>query len=289
MNGVHSVNTDSRPVHIVVDSTADLTPEWIGDLPITVVPLTVDVEGKSFLDGVNLSTNEFVRYLRSGALPRTSQPSIGAFQEVYKPILDAGYDIVSIHISPKLSGTMNSATQARAALDTDAIHIIDSTTFTMAMGFMAIEAAEMAQSGKSAAEIAAYVEQRKHDQRMFATLETLEYLRKGGRIGRAAAMLGSALQLKPVIKIQDGAVEPVERVRTYKRALQRLSDIYAEIQPFDRLAVLHLDAPDEAARLAERIQEIQPDIDIVTGEIGTVIGTYAGPGLAGFTGLVRSS
>lgn len=279
----------NRPVHIVVDSTADLIPEWIGTLPITVVPLTVEVDGKSFRDGVDLTNEEFVGYLRAGAMPKTSQPSIGAFQEHYASILDSGRDIVSMHISSKLSGTVNSATQARAALNTEAIHVIDTTTFTMALGFLAIEAAEMAQAGKTATEIASYVEQRKQNQRMFATLETLEYLRKGGRIGRAAAMLGSALQLKPIVRIQGGNVEPVERVRTYKRALERLSAIYAEIQPFDRLAVLHLDAPDEADRLAERILKIQPDIEIVTGQIGTVIGAYGGPGLVGFTGLERGS
>ena len=283
------MTANHRPVHIVVDSTADLIPEWIGDLPISAVPLTVDVDGQSFLDGIELSTDEFVGYLRGGSIPKTSQPSIGAFQEHYQKILDTGHDIVSIHISPKLSGTMNSATQARATLDTEAIHIVDSATITMAIGFMAIEAAEMAQAGKSAAEIASYVEQRRHDTRLFATLETLEYLRRGGRIGRAAAMLGSALQLKPIIRIQDGVVEPVQRVRTYKKALQRLSAIYAETQPFEKLAVLHLGAPDEAALLAERIQEVQPDVNLITGQIGTVIGAYGGPGLVGFTGLVRSS
>jgi DegV family protein with EDD domain len=283
------LTANHRPVQIVVDSTADLIPEWIGTLPISTVPLTVDVDGKSFQDGVDLTTEEFVRYLRAGSVPKTSQPSIGMFQQHYQPILESGHDIVSIHISQKLSGTYNSATQAKSAIDTDAIHVIDSTTFTMSLGFLAIEAAEMANDGQSAADIVSYIEHRRHDHRMFATLETLEYLRKGGRIGRAAALLGSALQMKPIVRIHDGLVEPVERVRTYKRALQRLSGIYAENQPFDKLAVLHLDAPDEAERLEERIQEIQPDVQTITGQIGTVVGAYGGPGLVGFTGLVRPS
>lgn len=277
-----------RPVHIVTDSTADLIQDWIGDLPITVVPLSVDIDGAIFKDGVNLSTEEFVRHLRAGSLPRTSQPSLGAFQETFQRILDSGHDIVSIHLAPQLSGTHNAATQAKSALNTDQIHVVDSGTVSMGTGFLALEAAEMAQQGKPAGEIASYIEDRKLDQRLYATLETLEYLRKGGRIGRAAAMLGSALQLKPIVQVKGGVVEPVERVRTYRRALERLAAIYEESQPFDRLAVLHLDAPVEADKLADRIREIQPGIEIVTGNIGTVIGAYGGPGLVGFTGLASS-
>jgi DegV family protein with EDD domain len=280
------MSSEQRSVHIVTDSTADLPSELIGDLPITVVPLSVDIEGKIYKDGIDLSREEFVEHLRAGVFPKTSQPSIGEFQNTYQRILDAGHDIVSIHIAPQLSGTFNSATQARSAIGTNAIQIIDSTTITMAIGFLVLEAAEMAQQGRSAEEIAAYIEQRKHDQRVYATLETLEYLRKGGRIGRAAAMLGSALQLKPIVRIRDGGVEPVERVRTYRRALDRLAAIYEESQPFDRVAILHLDAPGEAEKLAERVKQIQPDIEVITGQIGTVIGAYGGPGLAGFTGLV---
>ncbi len=280
------MNSEPRPVHIVTDSTADLIAEWIGDLPISVVPLIVEIEGTTYKDGIDLSKDEFVAHLRSGVFPRTSQPSIGAFRDVYQDILDSGHDIVSIHISPQLSGTLNSATQAKAAIGSDAIHVIDSTTVSMGIGFLALEAAEMAKAGKSAGEIASYIEQRKQNQRLFATLETLEYLRKGGRIGRAAAMLGSALQLKPIVQVRDGVVEPVERVRTYRRALERLATTFEESQPFDRVAVLHLDAPNEATRLVERIKEIQPEIEVVTGQIGTVIGAYGGPGLTGFTGLV---
>lgn len=275
-----------RPVHIVTDSTADLTNELIANLPISVVPLSVDVGGKIHRDGIDLTHEEFVAHLKQGAFPKTSQPPIGAFQETYQPLLDSGHEIVSIHIAPQLSGTYNAASQARNALDSGAIHLVDSTTVSMGTGFLALEAAELAQRGESAAEIAKQMSARAQDQRLYATLESLEYLRRGGRIGRAAAMLGSALQLKPIIQVRNGSVEPVERVRTYRRALTRLAGIYEELQPFDRLAVLHLDAPKEAATLVERIQEIQPEIDVVTGQIGTVIGAYGGPGLVGFTGLV---
>ena len=283
------MSTDNRPVHIVTDSTADLTHDLIGNLPITVVPLSVEIAGQTFRDGIDLSREEFVAHLRRGALPRTSQPSIGAFQETYQPLLSAGHDIVSIHIAHQLSGTLNSATQASKAIESNRIHLVDTGTVTMGSGFLVLEAAEMARDGGNASEIAAFLEVRKADQRVFATLETLEYLQKGGRIGRAAAMLGSALQLKPIVQVRDGGVEPVERVRTYRKALDRLATIYSEQAPFDRVAVMHLGAPQEAEKLAARVQEHQPELTIVTGQIGTVIGTYGGPGLAGFAGLVSTA
>lgn len=276
-------------VHIVTDSTADIPEPLLEGLPITVVPLSVEIDGTIYRDGVDLTRDEFLEQLRAGKLPRTSQPSVGTFQEVYQPLLEQGHHIVSIHLARSLSGTVNSASQAAQLVDADRVTLVDSGTASMGTGFMALEAARMAVEGKSAEDIADYLEARKADQRLFATLETLEFLRKGGRIGRASAMLGSALQLKPIVQIRDGVVEPVERVRTYRRALDRLGSIYAELAPFDSIAVLHLGAPKEAQRLEERVREHQPDIEIVSGQIGTVIGAYGGPGLVGFTGLVSSS
>jgi DegV family protein with EDD domain len=280
------MNDNQPKVHIVTDSTADIPPEELGDLPVSIVPLSVEIEGQIFQDGIDLSREDFLDRLRAGALPRTSQPSIGAFQETYKEILERGQEIVSVHIASQVSGTFNSASQAMRLLETDRVHLVDSGTASMALGFLALEAAEKARDGEEAAAIAAYLEERKLDQRLYATLETLEYLRKGGRIGRAAAMLGSALQLKPIVQVKDGAVEPVERVRTYRKAIDRLETTFQETGPYDRAAVLHLGAPDEAERLKERIQQIQPGLDVSTGQIGTVIGTYAGPGVVGFGGLV---
>lgn len=283
------MNANQPGVQIVTDSTADFPDAIFTDLPITVVPLSVEIEGTIYRDGIDLTRDEFLAYLQTGVVPRTSQPSVGTFQEAYQPILERGQEIVSVHLSGSLSGTINSATQATQLVGADRITLVDSGTASMGTGFLAIEAARMAKDGASAGDIAGYLERRKVDQRLFATLQTLEFLRKGGRIGRASAMLGSALQLKPIVQIRDGVVEPVERVRTYRRALDRLAGIYAELAPFDHVAVLHLGAPNEAERLVERIREHQPDIDVVTGQIGTVIGAYGGPGLVGFTGLVSSS
>jgi DegV family protein with EDD domain len=275
----------NRPVQIVTDSTSDLPEHKLRGLPITVIPLSVEIEGEVFRDGIDLSRAEFLARLRAGAVPRTSQPSVGAFQEVYSRLLADGVDVVSVHIASQFSGTMNSALTAANENDDGRVAVIDSGTLSMALGFLALEAAEMARDGKPANEIAEYLERRKRDQRLYATLETLEYLQRGGRIGRAAALLGSALQLKPIVQVRDGEVVPVERVRTYRRALDRLASIAEELTPFDNLAVMHLDAERECERLIERIQRLQPETEIVTGQIGTVIGVYGGPGLVGFAGL----
>lgn len=278
----------SQPVWIVTDSTADFPPGLIEGLPITVVPLIVEIEGHSYRDRVDLSPDEFLTKLRQGLLPRTSQPSAGAFQQVYQQLLDQGYEIVSIHIAATLSGTLNSARVAAQALDSDRIHLCDSGSVSMGLGWLVIEAAELAASGHPAAAILQHLERRRRDIRLFAILDTLEYLQRGGRIGRAAAFLGSALQIKPIVTVREGSVEPVERVRTFRRGVERLLDLAQEHAPFDRLAVLHLGAEGPAGELRDRLQALQPGLQIPFSEIGTVVGTYVGPGTLGFAGLVRS-
>lgn len=278
----------SRPVWIVTDSTADFPPDLIEGLPITVVPLIVEIEGYSYRDRVDLSPEEFLTKLRQGMLPRTSQPSAGAFQEVYQELLDQGYEVISIHIAATLSGTLNSARVAAQALDSDRIHLCDSGSVSMGLGLLVIEAAELATSGHSAAAILQHLERRRRDIRLFAILDTLEYLQRGGRIGRAAAFLGSALQIKPIVTVREGSVEPVERVRTFRRGVERLLDLAQEHAPFDRVAVLQLGAEGPAGELRDRLQALQPELQIPFSKIGTVVGTYAGPGALGFAGLVRA-
>ncbi len=276
-----------RPVWIVTDSTADFPPGLTDGLPISVVPLTVEIGGRSYRDRVDLSPEEFLARLREGVLPRTSQPSAGAFQDVYQELLEHGYDIVSIHIAATLSGTLNSARVAAQAVDPQRVHLFDSGSVSMGLGWLVIEAAERARAGQSPRAILDYLDRRRRDIRLFAVLETLEYLQKGGRIGRAAAFLGSALQIKPLITVHEGVVEPVERVRTFKRGVERLFELAQQHMPFDRLAVLHLGAEGPAGELRDRIQALQPELRIPFSQIGTVVGTYVGPGTLGFAGLVR--
>ena len=278
--------TGPRPVYIVTDSTADIPADRLTDLPVTVVPLVVEVAGRSHRDGVDLSRDDFVQYLRRGEIPKSSQPAIGAFWEVYQDRITRGYDVVAIHIASQLSGTFNTSRSAAAAVSQERIRLIDSGTVSMGFGWLVLEAADLAARGATANEIATYLERRKRDQRVYAALETLEFLQRGGRIGRAAAFLGSALQMKPIVAIRGGAVEPVERVRTFRRALDRLLALSRQEMPFDKLAVMHLGAEENAALLAEQIVAEQPGLDIVFSQIGTVIGAYSGPGLVGFAGLV---
>ncbi|MBX6341818.1 MAG: DegV family protein [Thermomicrobiaceae bacterium] len=276
----------ARPVHVVTDSTADIPEPLLAGRPITVVPLLVEVGGRTYRDGVDLSRDEFLAALRRGELPRTSQPPIGAFQEVYRDLIERGYDVAAAHIASRLSGTFNASRNAAAAVAPERIRVVDSQTLSIALGWLALEAADLAARGAGLEEVAAFMERRKADARIFAALETLEFLLRGGRIGRTAAFLGSALQIKPVVAVRSGAVEPLERVRTFRRATERVIALTQAEMPYDRLAVFHLGAPELASEIARRLEEAQPGIEILTGQIGTVIGTYAGPGLIGTAGLV---
>jgi len=279
----------ARPVWVVTDSTADFPDGLVDQLPVSIVPLIVEIEGQSYRDRIDLTLDEFLGRLRRGVLPRTSQPSAGTFQEVYQQLLEQGYDVVSIHIAATLSGTLNSARVAVQALDPGRIQLYDSGSVSMGLGWLVVEAAELAATGQPADAIVQHLDRRRRDVRLYAVLETLEYLQKGGRIGRAAAFLGSALQIKPLISVREGVVEPVERVRTFKRGIERLLEVARELAPFDRLAVLHLGAEAPASELREQLQALQPDLSIPFAQIGTVVGTYSGPGTLGFAGLVRGA
>jgi len=271
---------------IVTDSTSDIPPEALGDLPITVVPLKVEFGDQVYRDMVDLSREEFLERLKSGDMPRTSQPSVGEFQTVFGDLLGQGYDVVAIHISPKLSGTFNSASTAARNLGNEHLTIVDSGSVSIGLGVLVLYAAGMAATGEAADVIAERVEQRKSDVWVVAVIETLEYLRRGGRIGAASAFLGSALQIKPIVQVKDGEILPLERVRTFKRGLERMLALTDEQAPYDRLAVLHLGAPEGAARMIERLREHQPNTEILLGQMGTVVGTYGGPGIMGIAGLI---
>lgn len=278
----------SRPVAIVTDSTADIPAALLEGRRVTVVPLTVDVGNETFQDGVNLSRAEFLTRLTRGETVRTSQPPVGAFQTRFAELTDAGNDVVAIHIAAALSGTFNAARTAAQAVAPERIRVIDSGTVSMACGWLALEAGERAARGEDVDAIAAYVEQRRAGARVFCLLDTLEYLRRGGRISRAGSFLGSTLQIKPILQVTDGEVHPVERVRTLRRAVERLVELAADRAPWDHLAVLHLGVPEAATAVADRLEPSSPSAPIVRSELGTVIGVYTGPGALGFAGLVSN-
>jgi DegV family protein with EDD domain len=271
------------PVRIVTDSTADLPPELAKKLNIKVVPLNVHFDMDTYKDGIDLTSAEFFKKLVAAPkLPTTSQPSVGEFLEAYKALAASGDPVVSIHISEKLSGTMNSARQARDALGSAGrVEVIDSLVCSIALGVIVLEAAEAANADADLQTVIARTRDAVFKCKLIATLDTLEYLAKGGRIGKAQSFLGGLLQVKPIIQVKE-VVEPVERVRTRQKAIERLLELVKELGPAKRLAVLHADAADDAARIARELRSLLPEgQEPVVSWIGPVIGTYAGPKAVG--------
>ena len=275
-------------VRIVTDSTADLPPGLVEKSGITVVPLNVHFGEDTYKDGVDLKTDLFFEKLVvASEMPTTSQPSIGEFLDTYRTLTANGDQVVSIHISEKLSGTMNSARQAKAALGEEGhVEVVDSLACSLALGLVALEAAQEAEAGGSLESVIAHTNEAIAHLKLLAMLDTLEYLAKGGRVGKAQSFLGGLLQIKPLIEVKV-EVLPVERVRTRRRALDRLVELAKAQGPLKRLAVLHADAPSDAEWLAQQLRPLV-DSDIVVSWIGPVIGTYTGPKAIGI-GLITQS
>jgi len=269
-------------VAIVTDSTADLLPELVARHAITVVPLTVNLDGHSYLDGVDITAAEFYEKLqRSTSHPTTSQPSPGQFKEAYERLLEDHDEVVSIHISPKLSGTMGSAQQAARMIGHDRVHVVDSQFASMPLAALVLVAATRSAQGAGAGEVIDDVTRVREATRCFFAVSTLEFLRRGGRIGAASALLGSVLQIKPILAIEDGQVVPLERVRTHERALHRLVELVQAVNRKGSLCLVigHAAAEPAAQTLAERLAGIAESL--VIQPLGPVVGAHAGPGTVG--------
>ena len=272
------------PVQVVTDSTADLPPALAQELGITVVPLQVIFGEESFRDGVDLSSEEFFRRLQEDSdLPRTSQPSLGDFQRAYEGLAAKTERILSIHLSSRLSGTVETARQAARAAQSSAdrrrIEVIDCGTISMPMGLAVTAAARVARAGGDLEACAAAARSVLRRQRIAIALDTLAYLRRGGRIGRAQAFLGSVLQLKPILTIREGEVYPLTRVRTYRKALEELLRICLDQGGVVEAAVMHATSPEDARFLAEEVARRCPGIPVHIGQIGPAIGVHGGPGI----------
>ncbi len=275
-------------IKIVTDSTAYLPADLLEQYDIRVAPLKVLFGERSFQEGIDLSTRDFYRMLgQASQLPTTSQPSAGEFLDVYSELSAEGHEIISIHISGKLSGTIGSATSARRSLleiqPEAKITIIDSLSTAMGLGMMVITAAQAAAAGQTAEQIVPKVERMIRDMHVIFLVDTLEYLHKGGRIGGAAALLGTLLSIKPVLCLQEGRVEPLDKVRSRGKALRRLVEIAVErvgARPV-KVAVGHGEAPEEAALLGKAVRSLLRCRELYWCEIGSVVGTHAGPGVLG--------
>jgi DegV family protein with EDD domain len=267
------------PVRVVTDSTSDITPEAAAELGITVVPLTVFFGDEALLDGADISSGAFFERLQSSpVLPRTSQPSVAQFAEAYA---SAGADdVVSVHISAKLSGTMNSASLA-AKDAANRVEVIDAGGASVWTAMVATAAAKAARDGKPVEEVVAAAREAAGQIDLYFLLDTLEYLQKGGRIGKAQALLGGLLSIKPVLRVHDGEVHQFEKVRTHSKALVRLRAIMRQGGPYQEIRVLHGGALDEANALASDLADLTPGTLVPIDAIGPVIGVHTGPRVVG--------
>jgi len=269
-------------IRVVTDSACDLPAPLVQALGIEVVPLTIRFGTDEFVDQVELSAAEFWdRVERSDKLPETAAPSPGAFEARYRRLMDRGATgIVCINLSSHLSGTMQSAQVAAAAVAGECpVQVIDSQSASMGQGNLCLTAARRAADGDSLESIVAEVVDRRDRTKLYATLDTLDHIRKSGRIGNARALLGSMLSIKPIIEIKEGVVEEVAKVRTRSKALKELAAKAAE-HKVEHLAVLHGNAPD-LEELLDLLDPIFPRDEIITGVVGPVIGTHAGPRVIG--------
>lgn len=276
-------------IRIVTDSACDLPPELEEKHGIAVVPLTIRFGDEEFVDRRDLTPREFwARVKASPVLPETAAPSPGAFQEAFEAAAADGCSgIVCINLSSELSATMQAAQQAARAIDGVPVQVVDSRSLTMGQGLMCIAAAEAAAAGASIDDVVDVVEDRKARVRVFAALDTLDNLKKGGRVGGAQAMLGSMLSIKPIIEVSKGKVEPESKQRTRSRSLKYLADKVKGFGAIEQLAVMHGDAPDIDEFLG-LLADFYPRDEIIVGDLGAVIGTHGGPRTMGVTFFTSS-
>lgn len=279
------------PVAVVTDSASDMSPYEAGQLGIKVVPLIVNFGAESFKAGVDLSKPEFWARMTApdAPFPTTAASAPGDFLAVYQAAFDEGADaIVSIHVADTLSGTIKSARIAQGMLPDREIHIVDTQGVSMAEGILAELAVEMARLGVSAAEIARVLESRVGDISLFVAVDTLEYLKKGGRISGAQAAIGSLLSMKPIITIADGKVETADKVRTRGKARERLIELVTA-RPIERISILcHEISPEIEAYRDELVARIPGGVDpskVSLDVVGASVGPHLGPGFVGAVAL----
>lgn len=274
-------------VALVTDSTSYIPKEIREKLPITVVPQVVIWEGVTYEDDVTITTDQFYTRLRTAkVMPTTSQVSVVNMHKAYSTLLEQGYEVLGMFVSSKLSGTFQSAVLGRDQLVSgkEKVEIIDTETTAMAMGFQVLAVARAAQDGASMADCKQLAEKARNHTGVFFAVNTLEFLHRNGRIGGAKRFLGTLLNMKPILTVQDGHVEGYEQIRTKNKALDRVVDIVAEIcvgkAPI-RIATLHADAPNDAKYLLEKITPILNQVESVFAAVSPAVGANAGPGTVG--------
>ncbi len=280
-------------VAVVTDSSADLSAELVGDLEIAVVPLRVVIGGVQYLEGEEIGAEDVTEAMRTKVAVTTSRPSPQAFLATYARLVDAGFDaVVSVHLSAEVSGTYDSAVLA-AAESPAPVEVVDTRTLALGLGFAVRAAARTAATGGSVVEVAAAARDVAAASRSLFYVDTLEYLRRGGRIGAAAALLGSALAVKPLLVVTEGRIGPLEKVRTTGRALNRIEELAAEAAAASstpvEVAVQHLASAERADAVAGRLKERLELQQVYVSEVGAVIGAHVGPGMLAVVVAPRSA
>jgi len=274
-----------QKIKIVTDSTIDMRKDLIEEYDITVVPLSITIDDKHFIDGVDITPDVFIKMMdQSNELPKSSQPPAGEFLRVYEELSKDGSSIISIHMTKGLSGTVQSAQSAAQMAEAD-VTVLDSMFISKALGFQVLEAARMAKEGSSKEQILHRIAEIRDQTRLYLSVDTLENLVKGGRIGRGKALIGSLLNIKPIAKLQDGLYTPVGKVRSQSQAVKYLAKQFAEDvkgKTVKAVGIAHADAHDFAQRLKQAVLEISPNCMVDISFTTPVVSTHTGPGAVGF-------
>ncbi len=272
-------------VRIVTDSTADIPPELIDEFGIIVVPLKINFGKNVYRDGVDLTPQEFIAMLeKESVMPTTSQPSPGEFVAVYEKLIEKGDSVISIHLSGKLSGTVQSAKTAKTMTDSRNIYVIDAKTASMGLGLIVLAAAKAAREAKSVREVLSIVKYKIERSFVVFLVDTLEYLEKGGRIGKASALLGTILKIKPLLTLKDGQIVPLEKVRGKNQAIERIVQIVAVKTDISKRYICSFVYGNDYAGLVKLKDKVLPVLNCgepIIAEIGPVIMAHTGPGLIG--------
>ncbi len=274
--------TTHRPPRIVTDSTADIPGDVARRLDITVIPCQIHMQGRTYLDGIDISRQGLFDRMRNGVAVSTSQPAVGVFAETYRQALAGGRPVIAVHLGAGFSGLYGTACLAAREVDPERVTVIDSHQVSMATGWLAIRAAEMAQQGLSTEQVLAELQRITPRVRLYALIDDLRYLHRGGRVGWVSSWLGQLLAIKPIILVHDDRADLAEKVRTLGRGIDRLAALAAASGPIERLAILHADAPATLGQLAERISGLVPREQLLITEAGAIVCAHAGPGAVGF-------
>jgi DegV family protein with EDD domain len=279
-------------IRIVTDSSSDIPQHIAAALDIAVVPLIINFGNESFREGVDITHDEFYERLirESPNLPKTAIPTPNDFEQVYRDILseDDDIQIISLHPSSQLTGVYNLAHMVAQDVAPDRITVVDSRNVSMCLGWTAIAAAEAALRDESLEDVLALIDDMLPRLRIPSFLDTLEFIKAGGRIGGAEALLGSVLDVKPILHLEEGAVAPLEKVRTRGKAMDRLVELAEELAPFDDLAVMHTHSPHLAEELAKKLSSVHPRGNILIAETGCAMGTHTGPNSIGICAVVTN-